>query len=103
MILANPIEILISAKLNESVSESQIKKQLDSMSKNLNAHIGIDTKQLNEVSKQVADLQKQVSGAAKVQFITQEDLRNGKKFYHDVEAIVKEFKHLGTVKIDKIF
>ncbi len=102
MILANPIEILITAKLNESVSEKKIKDQLDTLSKNLNVNIGLDNKQFDEVSRQVRELQKQLGGA-KVHLITQEDLSNGKKFYHDVEGIVKEFKHLGTIKVDKIF
>lgn len=100
----NNLRIKITAQLDEKASTKEIQRQLDEISKKLKLNVGIDQKQLKEVSKVIKDLQSQASKNTKgVKVVNDNDVKSSKQIFTTVEAAVENFRKMGQVKINKIF
>jgi hypothetical protein len=105
VILSEQLKILITANLDIGKSEKELQRQLSDISKNLNLTIGIDSKQMESLSKQVNSIQQQISGT-KVKIIKESDLKDTKSFLNnlkDINDVRKQFEKEGSLKISEDF
>jgi predicted phage tail protein len=106
------LKILISAKLDENLSQRTIQDQLNKIQNKLNLTIGIDVKQINQIANQVKQLQAQFEKQSKgVRIVNDEEtlknLNQIKKgipeIYTSIDKALEKYKQFGQVKIEQIF
>lgn len=89
--MSKDLEILIKAKLDEALSESIIKNQLNKISKKLEIGITTDSKVLNKMQQEINRLQKEIQKNSKG--IT---LIDGKSFLDQTENLKEGIKNTYT-------
>lgn len=106
------LEILISAKLDENVSEKTIQDQLNKIQNKLKLTIGIDTQQINQIVSQVKQLQVQLEKQSKGMKIIDDEnvissinqIKKGMpEIYTSIDKALEKYKQFGQVKIEKSF
>lgn len=101
----NDLRIKVVAHLNEELSTKALQSELDKIAKNLKLNIGVDPKQLKQVTDSIAEIQNKVNKQTKggVKFVNDDDVKTSKQIFTSVDAAVEKYKEFGQVKVKKIF
>lgn len=102
--MSDNLKILIEAKLEEQLSEKNIKNQLDEISKKLQITLSTDTKSIANMTKQLNELQKkikEINNSSSLKVISNDEVNNGKKVFKTVQDAVKEYRKFGDVSVFK--
>jgi TP901 family phage tail tape measure protein len=108
--LSEDLKIKIIGNLDTKKTTEEIQAQLNTIEKKLNVQIGVDAKVIDNISKQVNQLQKDIQKQSKsVNIINDKDsIKNidktssgVKELYSDIDKAVKHYSKLGQVKIDQ--
>lgn len=98
----NDLRIKIVAKLDETLSTKQLQKQLDNISKKLKLNIGIDQKQLKEISNAIKQIQAQQGQQGKrIKVVDDKEVNKIKEIHSSLDSAVKKYSKMGTVKFDR--
>ncbi|MED1863217.1 hypothetical protein P4V41_07095 [Fictibacillus nanhaiensis] len=101
--MSNELNILIKAVLDENLSQKSMQDQLDKISGKLDLKVGLDIKEFEKVKKNLDSLQQQLGKETSIKLINEKDLTDTKKFVTSIEEVKKQFKDLGTIKVNKSF
>src|SRR5690554_2977525 len=99
--MADDLKIIIQAALDESKSAKLIQSQLENIQKNLNISIGIDAKQIQDVSKQLADLQSKAGTGKQVKVIDDKEASKVREVFSSLDKAIEKYSKLGSINISK--
>ncbi|MGP7815544.1 phage tail tape measure protein [Niallia sp. 01092] len=96
----NGLTVTIQGKLKEKETEQTIKSQLAKIEKKLNIGVGINGKELQNITKQIESIQKKIANT-KVSPVSSKDISSVKELYSSVEKAVEKYKQFGQVKVNQ--
>ncbi|WP_413381234.1 phage tail tape measure protein [Alkalihalobacillus sp. 1P02AB] len=107
--MSDNIRFLVTADLNKKLSTTEIQKSLDLIASNLDLNIGVSTKNIKDIQKQINQLQQQVLKNNGLKIIDDQSAikeinqskQGAKELYTEVDKAVKRYSELGQVKVDK--
>lgn len=97
--------IKIKGSLNESLTKTEIQKQLKTLEKELDLTINTDQKQVEQLANQIKQLQSEINRNAKSTVIFNEGKtnKNVQQIQGEINEIIKKYQQLGTVTSKTVF
>lgn len=107
--MAEELRIVITGSLDESKTQDKLQSQLKNIENKLNLQLGIDTKLIQDVAKQVKELQRTLGQQSQgIKIIDDKEVianmdkvqNKVKQVFSSAEEAVKKYSALGQVKLD---